>query len=75
MKNKEKRLEQNREWVKNNPEKRKAQKAKSYAAHAEEIKAKQAERRKKLRWKNKTGVKVMSLLQGIIKAKSETTGR
>lgn len=75
MKNREKRREQNREWIKNNPEKRKAQKAKEYAAHAEEIKAKQAERRKKLRWKNKTGAKIMSLLQGIIRSKSETTGR
>ena len=70
MKNREKRLSQNKEWVKNNPEARRAQKARYYAAHAKEIAEKEARRRNEKRFKTKTGSKILTLLQGIIASRS-----
>ncbi len=68
--NREKRRAQNKEWIKNNPETRQQQKARYRAAHAAEIAAKEAARRNKKRFKNKTGAKILGLLQGIIQTRS-----
>lgn len=69
VKNREKRMQQNKEWIKNNPEARKAQKQRYYEAHAEEVKARMVRNRNKKRFRTKTGVKILALLQGIVNSR------
>lgn len=67
--NKEKILEKNALWRRENPDKAKAQQARYREAHASEIKARAKLAKSKIRFRTKTGGKILGLLAGIMNSK------